>query len=65
VACKESVESAKWKARSSKEKRKKVVVESDDNFEGPKLPKTKKQKLASGKFKTDKSVVKSVVSCIW
>jgi hypothetical protein len=61
---KASVESTKWKAGSSKGKNKEVVVESDDNSEGPEFPKMKKRKLASRKSKMDESVVEAVVSCI-
>jgi hypothetical protein len=60
AARKVSAESAK----SSKGKSKEVVVESDDDSEGPEFPKTKKRKLAGGKSKTDESVVEAVVSCI-
>ena len=49
----------------SKGKSKEVVIESDNNSEGPELPKTKKQKLAGGKSKTDESVIEAVVLCIW
>jgi hypothetical protein len=58
------VESAKWKAGSSKGKGKEVVVESDDDSEGPEFPKTKKQELAGRKSKMDELVVEAVVSCI-
>jgi hypothetical protein len=64
AVCKASVESAKRKAGSSKGKSKEVVVESDDDSEGPEFPKTKKRKLAGRKSKTDKSVVEAVVSCV-
>jgi hypothetical protein len=39
--CKASVESAKQKAGLSKGNSKEVVVESDDDSEGPEFPKTK------------------------
>jgi hypothetical protein len=58
-----AAESMKQKARSSKGKSKEVIVESDDNSEEPEVPKTNKRKLASGKSKTDKTVVKVVVLC--
>jgi hypothetical protein len=48
----------------SKGKSREVVVESDDDSEGPEFPKTKKRKLAGGKSNTDESVVKAVVSCV-
>jgi hypothetical protein len=47
-----------------KGKSKEVVVESDDDSEGPEFPETKKQKLAGGKSKMDESVIEAVVSCI-
>jgi hypothetical protein len=58
-----SAESAKQKAGLSKGESKEVVVESDDDSEGPEVPKTKKRKLAGRKSKTDETVVEVVVPC--
>jgi hypothetical protein len=55
----------KWKARLSKGESKEVTVESDDDSEEPEVLKMKKRKLASGKSKTDETVVKVVVPCFW
>ena len=63
--CKAAMESTKQKAGLSKGKSKEVVIESDNDSEGPELPKTKKRKLASGKSKTDESVIEAVVPCVW
>ena len=63
MACKVVAESTKQKAWLSKGKNKEVIVESDDNSEGAKVPKTKKRKLAGGKSKMDETVVKAVIPC--
>jgi hypothetical protein len=54
----------KWKARLSMGKSKEVVVESNDDSEGPGLLETKKWKLATRKSKTGESVVEAVVSYV-